>query len=155
MVESAKNCPACDVVLRPNAVFCHHCGRSLSPSESSSPVIETQNLSAEKLPIEDKPALTETIVKTPVMPVATVEKLETANNGAAAARITNLTEAIASSRSQGGTSPQQKTPRAKRYVSRTEYVWEESTAPTARIILFSLLALLLVALLLWFNNFLR
>jgi hypothetical protein len=117
----------------------------------------TQNLSAENLTVEDKMLLAEnsTVIKVTRKPVAKLEKPEIANG---ATTITDLTGATIANSQSGATtqkSAQSVAPRSKRYISRTEYIWEESTAPNARIILFSLLALLLVALLLWLNNFLR
>ena len=159
MVESLKKCPACGSVLRPNAVFCHHCGRPLTTSGSNSPeaVSATQDLSAENLPVENETVLAETPTVIKTMPVETLEKSETANGANA---ISNLSETPAANNSQGETAvknpaQQQVVRRAKRYVSRTEYVWEESNAPNVRIMFFSLLALLLIVLLLWLNNFLR
>ncbi len=160
MVESLKNCPYCDSVLRPNAVFCHHCGRSLTNSEPDSHVVSTQDLSAESLPVENETVLAETptvIKTTAVKPVAPLESLETPNGAGAATGLNKINTADGSQIAVMVKKPaqQQVTRRAKRYVSRTEYVWEESNAPNVRIMLFSLLALLLVGLLLWLNNFLR
>ena len=160
MVESLKNCPACNSVLRPNAVFCHHCGRSLTSAEAGSHVAATQGLSAENLPVENDTVLAETptvIKTTTVAPIGTPNKLETSNGTGAIADL-NETDTVSGSRHEAivkKPAQQQVTRRAKRYVSRTEYVWEESSAPNVRIMLFSLLALLLVTLLLWLNNFLR
>ena len=161
MVESSKKCPACGSVLRPNAVFCHHCGRSLTNSESDLHVGATQGLSSENLPVENETVLAETstVIKTtaPAAPVGTLERIENTNGAGAIADINETSRAKNTQSDTAIKKPaqQQVTRRAKRYVSRTEYVWEESSAPTVRIMLFSLLALLLVALLLWLNNFLR
>lgn len=43
----------------------------------------------------------------------------------------------------------------KRLVNRPEYVWEESSAPTLRVVLFSVAALGVCVLMLWMNNFFR
>lgn len=159
MAQSSKNCPACQAAVRPNAVFCHHCGRPLSIVKADATVTETQNLAAENVLVERDTVLEEeppTIVST-VKPVETPEKSQN-NNGRAlesestAAELTNPNSAAATKKKPGRAAV---VVQPKQAVKSREYVWMEASVPAWRIILFPLLAFAAVALLLWLNNFLR
>lgn len=186
MAESPKNCPACDAVIRPKAVFCHLCGRALSLDNCDAPVMETQNLStdvfADDFVSASAPENETVLAKTPTVvertPPIEIRAVETETveskqteiaaetlNGAApitliAEPTTNfpndLPDEPENTKNSVVTAAKETNPvRRKTYVSRTEYVWEEASAPTWRIILFSLIALVAVGMLLWLNNYLR
>lgn len=175
MVEVADKCVACGTVIRANAVFCHHCGRPLAPQ--AKPVV------AEPPPVAGKPDLsaTDPSLKTDAAvnplpqpaaaprgaePLASFERFDDSNNridkASVAIAATNQNDAASrpngslatdNSRNESAAIPIKR--RTKRYVSRTEYVWEAAETPSWRILLLAVLILVLVAVLVWLSNLLR
>jgi hypothetical protein len=129
--SSEKFCPWCKANLRPKAVFCHSCGHALPAAG------ETQDLPSSILSASgDAAVLTN--------PPTTIKEIANGSNGAATPEIDKT--------AVKPTAPPRK---IKRYVNRTEYVWEEREAPTLRVVLVSIGVFGLVVLILWLNNFLR
>lgn len=158
VIEREENiCPSCGAVIRPKAVFCHRCGKTLVDGGT---VRETQNLSATALevePSEDKVENSETVSAVPppiavsepetvseTTPVEPENKIETENT----------VEVVEQPSDKVETAPQPvKTRTKQRYVKQTEYVWEDANAPTWRLLLLAVVAFGVVASLLWIGNF--
>ena len=164
MAELSKFCPWCGADLRPKAIFCHRCGHPL-PQASDTQGLPTE-IAAETNQSENILTETPTVVKTVTPEIKTNES----TNGSSATIVKDLPaeeikEPLANNlegnkpevavQTEPPQQPVKKTRKTKRFVSRTEYVWEEAEPPVWSVILFSVAALGLVLLLLWLNGFLR
>ena len=73
--DTSRHCPSCNTMMRPKALFCHHCGHAVALSQKeeseqtqgetdiqneAAPAPETQNLSAESVNLNHKNNAVET-----------------------------------------------------------------------------------------------
>lgn len=162
----SNKCLGCAAQIRPNAVFCHHCGRPIPAAQiaHAAPVraAQTGDLQPEKAVIVEKPSLE---------PLPEQKPNSNSSNGS----ITDSLEMSGTAKSEIITvEPETAAPvappnnektgekiaapsirRTKRYVRQTEYIWEPSDAPVWQILLFALLILAAVAALIYISIMLR
>lgn len=138
--------------MRPNAVFCHHCGRPVAAQNKVAP--DDDNITiTEKTFVEPQPA-------EPARgdSAKNAALLETDSNGTRVETTipkleTNVELAPASKTKPVAAPPRRR--RTTRFVGETEYVWEAADAPVWRILLLAIIILAAVAALIWFGATLR
>ncbi len=151
--------------IRPNAVFCHHCGRPIPAAQiaaAAAPVsaVQTGDLQPETTVVE-KPV--EKLLAEPPVEQKSVSNsangsatgsLESpaAKNETIAAEPETAAEIAPINNEKNAAPPIRRT---KRYVRQTEYIWEASDAPVWQILLFAVLILAAVAALIYINITLR
>jgi cobalamin biosynthesis Mg chelatase CobN len=166
--ETTRFCPMCAEPLRPRATFCHRCGKPFPEEDvvvykTNDSAPETKEITAQndeasaihnattlKKVFDDKPVKAEEISDTEPATDFTQTISDIEKPAEVIEKPAEVSETVPAK-------PPEQTKRVKRrVVQTTEYVWEENSSdPTWRLALATILVLVFLFLVLWFGRFIH